>query len=120
MQMPEPRREVLDHAPHILQRLEAALPGGIITDPTETRAYECDALTAYRCPPLAVALPRTTEEVAAILRICHAEGVPVVPRGAGTSLAGGSASPVRSKRRDFSTRRTRRASWPAPSRATSP
>ncbi|OWU70191.1 glycolate oxidase subunit GlcD [Roseovarius sp. 22II1-1F6A] len=90
MQMPEPRREVLDHAPHILQRLEAALPGGIITDPTETRAYECDALTAYRCPPLAVALPRTTEEVAAILRICHAEGVPVVPRGAGTSLAGGS------------------------------
>ena len=53
------------------------------------RAYECDAFTAYRCPPLAVALPTSTEEVAAVLRICHAEGVPVVPRGSGTSLAGG-------------------------------
>ncbi len=61
----------------------------MIHDPHETRAYECDALTAYRCPPLAVTLPRSTEEVAAVLRICHEEGVPVVPRGAGTSLAGG-------------------------------
>ncbi|MDE3079223.1 MAG: FAD-binding protein, partial [Paracoccaceae bacterium] len=42
-----------------------------------------------RCPPLAVVLPRSTEEVAAALKICHAEGVPVVPRGSGTSLAGG-------------------------------
>jgi glycolate oxidase len=48
------------------------------------------AMTAYRCPPLAVVLPATTEEVAAVLKFCHAEGVPVVPRGAGTSLAGGS------------------------------
>ena len=61
----------------------------MIDDPAEVRAYECDALTAYRCPPLAVVLPASTEEVAAVLRVCHAEGVPVVPRGAGTSLAGG-------------------------------
>ena len=52
--------------------------------------YECDGLTAYRCPPLAVVLPRTTEEVSAVLKICREMGVPVVPRGAGTSLAGGS------------------------------
>ena len=90
MQMPEPDPAVLDRRPHIVARLQAALPGeAVIHDPHETRAYECDALTAYRCPPLAVTLPRSTEEVAAVLRICHEEGVPVVPRGAGTSLAGG-------------------------------
>src|SRR5690606_35700093 len=54
-----------------------------------TRAYECDGLAAYRCPPLAVVLPRSTAEVAAALRVCHALGVPVVPRGSGTSLSGG-------------------------------
>ncbi|MGM3181462.1 FAD-binding oxidoreductase, partial [Bacillus cereus group sp. Bc248] len=53
------------------------------------RVYECDALAAYRCAPLAVVLPRSTAEVSALLKICHDEGVPVVPRGAGTSLAGG-------------------------------
>ena len=58
-------------------------PDAVIHDPAEVRAYECDALTAYRCPPLAVVLPASTEEVAAVLRICHEEGVPVVPRGAG-------------------------------------
>jgi glycolate oxidase len=62
----------------------------VIHELAETLAYECDALTAYRCPPLAVVLPGTTEEVSAVLKICHEEGVPVVPRGAGTSLAGGS------------------------------
>ena len=55
----------------------------------ETRAYECDALTAYKCAPLAAVLPRSTAEVSAVLKICHEEDVPVVPRGSGTSLAGG-------------------------------
>ncbi len=41
------------------------------------------------CPPLAAVLPRSTEEVAQVLRLCHEEGIPVVPRGSGTSLAGG-------------------------------
>ena len=50
---------------------ETALPGGVIDDPVETRAYECDALTAYRCSPLAVALPRTTAEVSEVLSLCH-------------------------------------------------
>jgi len=70
--------------------LLAILPRDAVIDaPAETRAYECDGLTAYRCPPLAAVLPRTTAEVSAILRLCHEEGVPVVPRGSGTSLAGG-------------------------------
>jgi glycolate oxidase len=64
-------------------------PDALMSDIAETRAYECDALTAYRCPPLAVVLPSTTEQVSAVLKICHDMGVPVVPRGSGTSLAGG-------------------------------
>ncbi|GAA4227814.1 glycolate oxidase [Sagittula marina] len=90
MQMPEPNAAVIARKARIVEMLEAALPGGIIHDEAEVRAYECDALTAYRCPPLAVALPSSTEQVSALLKICHDEGVPVVPRGAGTSLAGGS------------------------------
>lgn len=88
--MPEPDPRVLSRAPQIIAALRAVLPeDAVISDLEETRAYECDALTAYRCPPLAVVLPRTTEEVAAAMRVCYDMRVPVVPRGAGTSLAGG-------------------------------
>jgi glycolate oxidase len=90
MDMPVPDAAILSRKSKIVERLRAVLPAaGVIHDDAELRAYECDALTAYRCPPLAVVLPGSTEEVAAVLRICHAEGVPVVPRGSGTSLAGG-------------------------------
>ena len=88
--MPEPDQECLARRQEILAALEKVAPGVVISDPAETLAYECDALTAYRCPPLAVTLPRTTQEVAAIMATCNRLGVPVVPRGAGTSLAGGS------------------------------
>jgi len=90
MDMPAPDPAILSRKADLVARLGAVLPGDVvIADPAETRAYECDALTAYRCPPLAAVLPATTEEVSAALAICHEMGVPVVPRGAGTSLAGG-------------------------------
>ncbi len=90
MQMPTPNAGVMAKKARIVARLREVLPDhAVIHDPEETRAYECDALTAYRCPPLAAVLPASTEEVSAVLRICHEEGVPVVPRGSGTSLAGG-------------------------------
>ncbi|MWP36427.1 FAD-binding protein [Rhodobacter sphaeroides] len=90
MLMPPPDRAVLARKARIVERLLAVLPAdAVIHDEAETRAYECDALTAYRCPPLAAVLPRSTAEVSAVLRICHEERVPVVPRGSGTSLAGG-------------------------------
>jgi len=90
MEMPAPDTVVLSKKDRIVARMREVLPAtAVISDEMETRAYECDALTAYKCPPLAVALPGSTEEVAAVLKICHAEGVPVVPRGSGTSLAGG-------------------------------
>ncbi len=54
-----------------------------------TVPYECDGLTAYREPPLVVALPETESQVAAVLKACHHLGVPVVARGAGTGLSGG-------------------------------
>ncbi|CAM3299368.1 FAD-linked oxidase C-terminal domain-containing protein [Paracoccus nototheniae] len=88
--MPAPNAGLIARKPDIVAALAAVLPAdAIISDADETRAYECDALTAYRCAPLAVVLPRTTEEVAAAMRVCHDLGVPVIPRGAGTSLAGG-------------------------------
>jgi glycolate oxidase len=90
MQMPDPNAGVIARKDEIVARLRGVLaPDAVIHDPMETRAYECDALTAYRCAPLAVVLPSSTAEVSAVLRICHEAGVPVVPRGSGTSLAGG-------------------------------
>ena len=90
MHIPDPDPGIIARRADIVARLRQVLPAdAVIDDATETRAYECDALSAYRCPPLAVILPRTTAEVAAALKVCHEEGVPVVPRGAGTSLAGG-------------------------------
>ncbi|KEO51154.1 FAD-linked oxidase C-terminal domain-containing protein [Thioclava pacifica] len=91
MEMPKPNDDLLARKPQIIARLREVLPAdAVIDDPNETRAYECDALSAYRCQPLGVVLPRSTAEVAAALKACHEMGVPVVPRGAGTSLAGGS------------------------------
>jgi len=90
MDMPAPNRSVLDRREAMLARLTAALGNdAVIAEPEELRAYECDALTAYACPPMAVLLPRTTEEVAGAVAICAEFGAPIVPRGAGTSLAGG-------------------------------
>ena len=90
MDMPLPDKGIIRRKAAIVARLQAVLPArAVIHDPVETRAYECDGLSAYRCPPLCVVLPGSTAEVAAVLRICHEERVPVVPRGSGTSLAGG-------------------------------
>src|SRR2546430_5725401 len=51
--------------------------------------YESDGLMSYRQPPMVVVLPDTTEQVSQILKHCFEQGIKVVPRGSGTSLAGG-------------------------------
>ena len=90
MEMPTPNPAILAKKPRLVERLLRVLPqDAVIHLEAETRAYECDALTAYRCPPMVAVLPSTTQEVSDILHICHEMGVPVVPRGSGTSLAGG-------------------------------
>src|SRR5512147_2854767 len=70
--------------------LAALLPReALLTAPEDTKPYECDGLTLFRERPSAVVLPETEAQVAGILRACHSAGVPVVARGAGTSLSGG-------------------------------
>ncbi|VAW05123.1 Glycolate dehydrogenase, subunit GlcD [hydrothermal vent metagenome] len=90
MEMPAPNAKIIARKPELIARLQQVLPDdAVISDISETRVYECDALTAYKCPPLAAVLPKSTQEVSEVLKICHEMGVPVVPRGSGTSLAGG-------------------------------
>ena len=62
---------------------------GLITAPNQLQTYECDGLTAFRVMPGAVVLPRRTEQVQAIVRICAQHNIPFVARGAGTGLSGG-------------------------------
>lgn len=61
----------------------------VLSGAENCRAYECDALSAYREKPLAVALPETTQQVQQVLKTCKAHRVPVITRGSGTGLAGG-------------------------------
>lgn len=87
---PTPDAEILARRDALIAGLGALVPpDALITSEDERRAFETDAFTAYRRMPLAVVLPRTTEEVAKVLAYCHHAKVPVIPRGAGTSLAGG-------------------------------
>jgi glycolate oxidase len=88
--LPAPDPAVLGRADDIVAGLRAILgDDGVIAAEDERRAYETDALTAYRALPLAVVLPRSTAEVAAVLKYLDANRVKVVARGAGTSLSGG-------------------------------
>jgi glycolate oxidase len=90
IQMPAPDETILARRNEIVGALRRIIPGeGVIDAENERRAFECDALTAYRQIPMVVVLPETTAEVVAVLRYCFANGVKVVPRGAGTSLSGG-------------------------------
>ena len=88
--MPAADAAVLARRERIVAALRAIVPGeGVIATEREMRPYESDGLTAYRQLPMVVVLPETTEQVSRVLAYCHAEGVKVVPRGAGTSLSGG-------------------------------
>ncbi len=88
--LPEPDRAVMRQRDAIVADLRRLVPPHtIIADEEGRRAFETDALTAYRRMPLAVALPNTTEEVSQLLRYCYLNDIKVVPRGAGTSLSGG-------------------------------
>lgn len=87
---PEPKHDVMARRDAIVAGLRKLVPEtGVIGDPIRLKPYETDGLSAYRQVPLAVVLPETTEQVAAVMAFCHREGVRVVPRGAGTSLSGG-------------------------------
>ncbi|WP_332748878.1 FAD-linked oxidase C-terminal domain-containing protein [Hydrogenophaga sp.] len=74
----------------VVRALQAVVPAhALLWQSEDTVPYECDGLTAYRERPLVVVLPEAEDQVAAVLKVCHALDVPVVARGAGTGLSGG-------------------------------
>ena len=74
----------------LLQALREQMPDlEILHSQEELKPYECDGLSAYRTTPMLVVLPREIEQDEKLLKICHQQRVPVVPRGAGTGLSGG-------------------------------
>lgn len=75
----------------VIAALQKILPEeGLVVHEAGRRAYECDGLAAYKQLPLLVAIPETVEQIQGVLQCCHEAGVPVVTRGSGTSLSGGS------------------------------
>ena len=82
--------ERADRQALVVHALKAVVPAhALLWNNEDTTPYECDGLTAYRQRPLVVVLPETYAQVQAVLKTCHAIGVPVVARGAGTGLSGG-------------------------------
>lgn len=74
----------------LVSDLRAALGReNILSAPSELAVYDCDAFTIERQRPDAVVLPRSTQQVVDVVKLCQKYGVPMVTRGAGTSLAGG-------------------------------
>ncbi len=74
----------------LLKRLREFLPPeSILSEREDLNPYESDGLTAFRQLPLVVVIPETEAQVQQVLRLCFAEAVPVVARGAGTGLSGG-------------------------------
>ncbi|HWD26481.1 MAG TPA: FAD-linked oxidase C-terminal domain-containing protein [Rhizomicrobium sp.] len=89
MDLPPSDSEIIAHGADIVAALRAIVPDGVVADAAGLAAFDGDALTAYRQKPLVTVLPRNAEQVAAVLSYASSHGVPVVPRGAGTSLSGG-------------------------------
>lgn len=88
--LPEPDPDILKRRTQIARDLAKIAPDAVfIEDEDGRRAYETDALKAYRQLPLLVILPSSTTEVSALLAYCHGENIQIVARGAGTSLCGG-------------------------------
>src|SRR5216117_4037042 len=63
--------------------------GAVLTSSSDLVVYECDGYTIEKNKPDAVVFPTTTEQIVRIVEACNQAGVPFLPRGAGTSLAGG-------------------------------
>ena len=73
-----------------LTRLLTEIVGGdaVLADDRELVVYECDAYTLQKNLPTVVVLPGSAKEVAAVVRLCAELDLPIIPRGAGTSLSG--------------------------------
>jgi glycolate oxidase len=90
LRMPEPDQSVLARRSEFAAALRQIVPHhSVIDSATQMRPYESDGLTAYKQLPMLVVLPENTAQVSAILQYASANGIKIVPRGAGTSLSGG-------------------------------
>ncbi|WP_430335141.1 FAD-binding and (Fe-S)-binding domain-containing protein [Rhodococcus sp. ACT016] len=76
----------------IFDALRRAGVRDVRADGTTRAMYSSDA-SLYRVPPTTVVFPRAIDEVATVLDVCRAEGVPLTARGAGTSVAGNAVGP---------------------------
>src|SRR5437899_2966237 len=74
----------------LIHRLRAVVGrDALLTAPIDLLVYECDGYTIAKNKPDVVVFPTATEQVVEVVKACHEAGVPFLPRGAGTSLAGG-------------------------------
>ena len=90
LKMPLPDQSIIARRVEIAAHLRSIVPHENVVDVASSlKAYETDGLTAYRQPPMLVVLPQTTAQVSAVMHYAQAEGIKIVPRGAGTSLSGG-------------------------------
>ena len=92
IQMPQPDMAVIARRRGIVKDLRAIIhdPERVVDDENERTTYDSDAMASYNTLPMVVVLPNTTDEVAGVLRYCYEQNIKIVPRGAGTSLSGGS------------------------------
>jgi glycolate oxidase len=85
----------MELTPAFLRELESIVGrGAIVSSPEGRLTYEADMHTFYKGMPDVVVLPETAEHVAALVRLCRRDHVPIVPRGSGTGLIGGAMAPV--------------------------
>src|SRR3954471_16508840 len=89
MLLPPTGPKIAARRAEIIERLRAIVPDGVVADESGLATFDADALSAYHQTPLVCVLPSNREQVSEILKYAQAEGVPIVPRGSGTSLSGG-------------------------------
>src|ERR1700759_3285575 len=89
MKFPESNTAVISRRAEIIAALREIVPDGVVADESGLATFDCDALSTYRQQPLVCVLPSSKEQVSQVLRYASAQGIPIVPRGSGTSLAGG-------------------------------
>ena len=90
MELPPSDQSILARRDEIVGALKNLVPDGVVDDAAGRQVFDCDALSAYTQQPLVVVLPKTRQQVIDVVKYAHAAGVPIVPRGSGTSLSGGS------------------------------
>src|SRR5579872_6326136 len=89
MLLPPTDPKIVARREAIVAALKAIVPDGVVADKSGLSTFDTDAFSAYHQMPLVCVLPSDRHQVSEILKYSQGQGVPIVPRGAGTSLSGG-------------------------------